>query len=70
MIGNARRKLNLTQRQMAAALGVDPMTVSRWERLENNIKPAPVIAALAVECLTRRAAEYSTRRAAEVDDGF
>lgn len=33
-ISHRRLAKKLTQRQLAAALGIDPITVSRWERDE------------------------------------
>jgi len=53
-----RRGLNLTQVQLAAALGVQPTTVARWEQGAYPIPP------LAVTALTLYAAQAtrSSRR--------
>lgn len=49
----ARQRLKLTQVQLAPRLGVDPATVSRWERLP--AADVPAIALLALQTLGRRA---------------
>lgn len=35
-----RTRLGLTQVEFAAAIGVDPISVSRWERIINPTKPS------------------------------
>ena len=47
-----RKRLDLTQAALAKALGVHPMTVSRYETGQD---PIPVLVALAVEALEYRA---------------
>ncbi len=41
-----REKLGLTQVQLAAQLGVDPITVSRWER---GVQPISHTVAVAIQ---------------------
>ena len=36
-----KRKLSLTQAELAAELGVEPVTVSRWER--GVVEPRPAV---------------------------
>lgn len=43
-----RERLGWSQERLAEALGVHPMTVSRWER---GALPVPPMAAIAVRCL-------------------
>lgn len=50
-----RRTLGLTQVQLAAVLGVQPMTLARWEQAVNPIPP------LAVTALTLYAERAATR---------
>jgi transcriptional regulator with XRE-family HTH domain len=53
-LSNWRKNLNLTQRQLASALGVDVMTISRWEREKRGI---PSHLSLALEALENRIKE-------------
>jgi transcriptional regulator with XRE-family HTH domain len=46
-----RKKQELTQRELARSLGVDVMTVSRWERGTRSI---PALLPLALEALEKR----------------
>lgn len=46
-----RKKWGLTQRELAKSLGVDVMTVSRWERGARGI---PALLPLALEALENR----------------
>lgn len=39
-IKSLRQRLGLTQVEFGAAIGVDPITVSRWERVINPTKPS------------------------------
>lgn len=43
-----RKALGWSQARLAEALGVHPMTVSKWERGE---QPIPQMAALAIRCM-------------------
>ncbi|MBW1954066.1 MAG: helix-turn-helix domain-containing protein [Deltaproteobacteria bacterium] len=49
-----RKRWRLTQRQLAQALGVDVMTVSRWER---GVRGIPPHLPLALEALEHRMKE-------------
>jgi transcriptional regulator with XRE-family HTH domain len=49
-----RETLGLTQAQLARELGVDTITVSRWER---GVYPIPAYIGLAVEALEKRRKE-------------
>lgn len=51
-----RKHLGLSKRQLAEALGVHPVTISRWESGDRTID-TPGILALALEALERRAAQ-------------
>jgi transcriptional regulator with XRE-family HTH domain len=53
-----RQKLGLSQAKLAQMMGVDQMTISRWER---GIHPIPLYISLAVEALEVR---LNTREAA------
>jgi DNA-binding transcriptional regulator YiaG len=53
-----RRHLHLTQVQLAGALGVQPMTVARWEQGVNPISP---LAATALMLYAERAATTKAR---------
>jgi transcriptional regulator with XRE-family HTH domain len=46
-----RKKQGLTQRELAQSLGVDVMTVSRWER---GVRGIPPLLPLALEALENR----------------
>jgi DNA-binding transcriptional regulator YiaG len=46
-----RTRRNVSQTELAALLGVDVITVSRWER---GIQTAPAFLALALETLNRQ----------------
>jgi DNA-binding transcriptional regulator YiaG len=46
-----RKSLKLTQRQMAARLGVHPITVAKWEA---NMYPVPKLAVTALRLLTKK----------------
>jgi DNA-binding transcriptional regulator YiaG len=48
-----REALSLSQGKLAALLGVDVMTISRWER---GVRTMPPFLGLALEALERRAA--------------
>lgn len=50
-----RRRIGWSQARLAQALGVHPMTVSKWERGE--VQPAPYLA-LALERLTQLKGEH------------
>jgi transcriptional regulator with XRE-family HTH domain len=43
-----RKRLGWSQERLAEALGVHPMTVSKWER---GAQPIPKMAATAIRCL-------------------
>lgn len=43
-----RERLGWSQADLAEALGVHPMTVSKWER---GAQPIPEMAAIAIRCL-------------------
>jgi DNA-binding transcriptional regulator YiaG len=47
-----RQTLNLTQVQLAIRLGVQPVTVARWEQGRN---PIPPLASVALELLAEKA---------------
>jgi DNA-binding transcriptional regulator YiaG len=48
-----RKRLRLTQRGLANALGIHPMTVSRWERGVVNV-PEPVAKLLTMMAASKR----------------
>jgi len=50
----ARRRLGLTQQQLADALDVHRVTVAEWERERTDGPPIPRIVALAIEALRVR----------------
>jgi transcriptional regulator with XRE-family HTH domain len=52
-MAKAREALGWSQARLAEALGVHPMTVSKWER---DQQPIPTMAALAVRCLAEHSA--------------
>ena len=54
-----RERWQFTQSQLARALGVQPLTVTRWE---GGMRPLPGYLPLALETLARRrAAEWQER---------
>jgi len=69
MEGNEMKKWRdehgLTQRNLADLLGVDPITISRWERTEQ--KPPGYLLDLSLEALERRLAVE--RQAGDVTAG-
>jgi len=58
-IRDARTRLELTQQQLADALGVHRVSVARWE---SGAEEIPQAITLAVEALTRRANVGRARR--------
>ena len=46
-----RKKQGLTQRELAQFLGIDVMTISRWER---GVRGIPALLSLALEALENR----------------
>lgn len=52
---NIRRRLNMTQEQMAQALGTRRNTIARWERGERAISP---VTAMAIEHLLCKPVQY------------
>lgn len=43
-----RERRDWSQERLAEAIGVHPMTVSKWER---GVQPVPAMAAIAIRCL-------------------
>lgn len=56
---NRREAMGMTQDQLATALGVDVMTVSRWER---GIRGIPPFLSLALKTLERETGKSSRKK--------
>ena len=54
-----RSRLGWTQEQVAEEVGVDPMTISRWER--NVFAPKSRVVLKALDRLARRAERHQSR---------
>lgn len=60
----ARKRLGMTQRELAAALGMNPQTIVNMEAAHPN-QPIKQVTALAVECLLRRAGRFDDQLPAQ-----
>ena len=56
-----RGRLGLTQAELATMLGVDPVSVSRWER-GVRVPPMPTVLRLALEHLSHIRRRHPARR--------
>jgi DNA-binding transcriptional regulator YiaG len=65
----ARRRLGLKQTELAAQLGVHPLTVSRWERGTTTIT-APVTKLIEVLVKQHASVEAQARKKRRVDRGL